>query len=182
MMTIIETQATTELVAAYRATIAEKHQAVIRAAQNLIEDIFVAHEATRQCGISIAAAHGDLRKQEFAQATSILDNPRIKSYLKFAQHNPEPETNLERAMQSMREAMQASGAIEFHRHGRQELHTPNFFSTAARQLMSFLSGFRRFIRVTPIAKWDRDTAEMFLYSLKPILEIYADVRRHVSEK
>ena len=86
------------------------------------------------------------------------------------------------AVHNIQMALRLTDALPFTSRGPEQLHEPNFFSTAAKQLMSFLSSFRRFVSATPIATWDRHTAEVFLYSLKPVLEIHAELKRHVYGK
>jgi hypothetical protein len=171
------------IIQSFRTQILERHEAARRADSLLREQILANLEQKRQTGLLIKTAKATLRGGEFKEAIGdFLSNQVVREYLRFS-HNSAPVANdFPAAIHSIKTALRLTNALPFTTHGPQELHDPNFFSTAARQLMCFLSSFRRFTRATPIATWDRDTAEMFLFSLKPILEIYADVKRHVSGK
>jgi hypothetical protein len=171
------------IIQSFRTQILERHEAARRADSLLREQILANLEQKRQTGLLIEQCKSSLRGSEFREATDFLSNQAVREYIRFASHNSAPVANdFAAAIHNIKTALRLTNALPFTSHGPQELHDPNFFSTAARQLMCFLSSFRRFIRATPIATWDRDTAEMFLFSLKPILEIYADVKRHVSGK
>ena len=131
----LDSRSTTELVASYRSTIAEKHARDVEADKELRKAILNKIERTRECGMLIADAHGDLRAMEISAATDFLSKDAVQSYLKFAKSNPEPINDLENALRAVHVAMRTSGALEFpHGHGPEKLHTPDFVSQTIRTI------------------------------------------------
>ena len=92
----------TKLSLSYRQSILERHEAGQRADEDLKRSILLKLELTRQTGQLISDAAGDLRGEQFAQATDFLSRDAVQSYLKFARQNPEPITELENALHAIR--------------------------------------------------------------------------------
>jgi hypothetical protein len=180
---ILETQSTTDLVASYRAAIAEKHEAGKRADEKLREAILSKSALTRETGELISSARGDLKDREFAEATSFLDDAAVRAYLKFARLNPEPVTDLETAIHSIRLALQPSGAIEFpDGHGIQHAHEPNFFSHAIGLIQKLLGIYRHYLRRFPLRRWRDEHLQSLIASLRPVADAYRDLTRELQSR
>jgi len=171
------------IIQSFRTQILERHEASRRADLHLREAILENAGYKRQTGLLIQQAKGTLRQFEFAQVVDFLSSRTVREYIRFAQHNPAPvKDDFPGAVHNIQMALRLTDALPFTSRGPEQLHKPNFFSTASKQLMSFLSSFRRFVSATPVETWDRHTAEVFLYSLKPILEIHAELKRQLYGK
>src|SRR5262249_40099915 len=182
-MNVLDARPTNELVASYRSAIAEKHQAGKRADEKLREAILSKFETTRQCGMLIADARGDLKDREFTEATDFLDDAAVQAYLKFARLNPEPETDLERAIHLIRLALQPSGALQFpNGHGAQVLHQPNFFSDAIGLIQKLLGIYRHYLRRSPLRRWRSDQLQSLVASLRPLADAYRGLTQEAESR
>ena len=170
------------IIQSFRNQILERHEAARQSDYLLREQILANVEQKRQTGLLIQQAKGTLRQLEFKQVIDFLSERTVREYIRFAQQSAPIKDDFSGAVHNIQQALRLTDALPFTSRGPEQLHKSNFFSTAAKQLMSFVSSFRRFASATPIATWDRHTAEVFLYSLKPILEIHAELKRHVYGK
>jgi hypothetical protein len=167
----------------YGEQIRQRHEAGQRADSDLRQAMLRKIEITRETGQLIADAKGDLRHDEFTQATSFLDQRAIKSYLKFARSNPEPISDLERAIISIRAALQPSGALEFpDGHGPQNLHEPNFFSHAIGLIQRLLGIYRHYLRRCPLKCWRSEQLQSLIASLRPVADVYRDLNRELESR
>src|SRR6266487_6961470 len=145
---------TTELMVSYRSTIGEAHEKALAADKRVRESILSKIELTRQCGLLIADAKGDLREREFAAVTDFLSSNSIKSYIKFARANAEPITELSQALAAVAAALTLTGALPFpDGHGAQSLRPPNFFSNAITYAQQLGADFKRYCTRKPLDGW-----------------------------
>ena len=159
----------TKLSLSYRQSILERHEAGQRADETLRSAILSKIELTRQTGQLIADACGDLRGEQFDQATDFLSKDAVRSYLKFAHQNPEPITDLENALHAIRLALQVSGGLTFpDGHGPQKLHKSNFYSYAENVIQNMSAEWHKFVRRNPLKNWRVETLESFVATLTPI--------------
>ena len=167
---------TTQLMVSYRSTIGEAHEKALAADKRVRESILSKIELTRQCGLQIAAAKGDLREREFAAVTDFLSSNSIKSYLKFARANAEPITELSQALAAVAAALTLTGALPFpDGHGPQNLHEPNFFSKAVDLIQKLLGLYRHYLQRFPLKDWRPQHVESLAASLRPVAEAYRDL-------
>ena len=163
---------TKEISLSYRQAILEKHEAGQKADKNLREAILSKIEITRQCGMLLSDAAGDLKNGQFAEATDFLSKDAVQAYIRFAHQNPEPITDLQNALHSIRIALQVSGSLEYpDRHGPQKRHRLNFFSSAESSIQSLAAAWSSFVRQMPLSKWRLETLEGFMATLTPLARI-----------
>jgi hypothetical protein len=167
----------------YGEQIRQRHEACLQAASDFQQATLRLTETNRECGQVIADAKGDLPKSKFAQCVAFLDDRAVKGYLKFARDNPEPINDLERAVISIRSALQTTGAIEFpDGHGVQHAHEPNFFSHAIGLIQRLLAIYRHYLRRFPLKRWRDDQLQSLIASLRPVADVYRDLVRDLESR
>jgi len=172
-----------ELIVSYRERISELHSQCIAADKAVRDALANKIERTRQTGETIKAAKGDLGAREFAEATDFLSSDAVRAYLKLVRLHPEPVSDLETGLRVVRESMQVTGALEFPSgHGAQQLHQPNFFSTAIRYVQILVADFRKFCRRHALRDWNTHELNAFLASLKPIVDVYREANLELKSR
>ncbi len=172
-----------EVALSYAEQIRLRHEACQKAASDFQQATLRLTENTRECGQLIADAKGDLRDAEFAQCVAFLSDQKVKSYLKFARNNPEPINDLERAVISIRSALQPTGALEFpDGHGVQHVHEPNFFSHAVGLIQKLLGDYRHYLRRLPLKHWRDEQLQSLIASLRPIADVCRDLNRELESR
>ena len=147
--------------------------------------------AARQAGILLKMSKERMRPPEWAkwiQSNLQARDPQLTetsclAYLKVAQRNPEPLTNVADWLPALREAMIASGQVAPPRgHGPQNLHEPNFGAYVAKQLNAFRAEYRREISARPVRGWSLHKAEAFVIQVEPIAKDLATIVAEAKER
>lgn len=168
-----------ELIESFRSSIFEAHERSKLLDSELKKVLVDKLESIRSTGVLIQEAQAALGPRQFAQATGdILNNKSVKEYLSFVRRHPHPitEKDLPSIMPDILVSLRITNALSFpDGHGPQALHSPSWMQTAAKLIMAFVAGYKKFVRLHPVSSWDRDTREQFIYSLKPLLAIHREV-------
>jgi hypothetical protein len=95
----------------------------------------------------------------------------IQMCLSFARKHPEPVTDPTRAIRLLDDIRMATGLLPFSEgHGPQQLHSPNFFSVIAKQMVAFRSEWKKQLARSPLDQWEYSTLEQFVSQVEPMVE------------
>lgn len=130
----------------------------------------------RECGLYLEdakdkAGHGNWERWVATNLRFSIDTAKL--YMRFAKANREPVTDLKDGVNSLKDAMIASGALTApagHRSG-QQLHEPNLFAVVAKYATNFSAEFEKQFTRKPIEEYDRSTVEQFVDSMATVVPI-----------
>jgi hypothetical protein len=174
-----------ELVASYKERIAELHGKSAAADEKVRAALNVKLEITRQTAETVKAAKGDLGLSEFRAAVDFMPDDAVKAYLHLARSlSTEPATNdLETSLRAVKEAMAATGALEFRTgHGAQRYHSLNFFSQATSWIQFTAAAFAKFVNRHPLARWDVSEIDGLIGTMQPALRIVRSLNAELQRR
>lgn len=112
---------------------------------------------------------------------------QIQMCLTFARKHPDPVVDPTRAIRLLDEIRMTTGLLPFaDGHGPQHLHSPNFFSVLAKQMVAFRSEFKKQLTRSPIEQWEHTTLEQFVAQVEPYVEelnsIYGNAKAELTSR
>src|SRR5581483_2879854 len=160
---------------------AESHCRGLELDDRLRQTLLGKCNSARETGLLLRAAQKQLSSDEWAELKASLpfDSSALHAYCSFAKKGKDkPYDDLQIALRSVQDALRATGTLPLAPgHSEQQIHgaEPNFFVNVNLAVATIVSRFRKYVRQSPVRNWDRQTAELFLRSLKPLLEVHREV-------
>jgi hypothetical protein len=177
-----------ELVPTFQQQIVANHQRGLELDAELGRVLLERCNNTRETGLLLRTAENQLLPREWRALKASLPfcSDAIAAYRSFAERSKDkPFDDLKVALRSIKDALRTTEALPLlPGHSEQQLHgaEPNYFVGVTFAISKIVLGFRRYCRQLPLKKWDRQTAELFLRSLKPLLEVHREVALWLKSK
>ena len=168
-----------QLVPTFRARIIESHEKSKASDERLRKELLENINLKRATAVLLSSAERDLDNPQWRKLKKELpfDGDAIKSYFTLLHRFPEPADDLQTALLSIRKSLEVTMALPVSdSYERGKLHEPsNFFTQTTLAAIRLAAEFRKYIARYPVKNWERQTAELFVRSLQPVINCHQQV-------